>query len=299
VASGEKKKAKARMCFVVGPIGAPGSDTRIAADWLLNAVIKPVLKELEFLVRRSDEIPEPGMIDSQVINNVLDADLVIADLSEKNPNAFYELAIRHMIERPIIHMVDAQTEIPFDVRPFRAIQFDLKTFRGVEVAKEDLRTQSLRATSPDHRVENPITRARGNLELRQSASPKEKLVLDTLDDLSGRLERLEKRSSRSAESSTFLQSFSKHRELPVGDVEVEIVSEPKISLTQIRRLALEVAAVSNVALLQVFVDDIGTKKRMRFHISARAAESVTTFVQNLLEQSELNASSASTTILHK
>jgi hypothetical protein len=39
------------------------------------------------------------MIDSQVITKVLDADLVIADLTLKNPNAFYELGLRHMAEK--------------------------------------------------------------------------------------------------------------------------------------------------------------------------------------------------------
>ena len=47
-------------------------------------------------VKRADEDPRPGLIDAQMIKDLLVADLVIADLSGVNPNAFYEIGIRHM-----------------------------------------------------------------------------------------------------------------------------------------------------------------------------------------------------------
>jgi hypothetical protein len=59
------------------------------------------------------------MIDSQIITSLLDAELVIADLSFLNPNAFYEIGIRHMVQKPIIHMFIEGTDLPFDVKPFR------------------------------------------------------------------------------------------------------------------------------------------------------------------------------------
>jgi len=101
-----------KICFVVGPIGNEGSDERRHADWLLDGIITPVLDEFEYDVLRSDKIASPGMIDSQIINQVIDADLVIADLSNRNANAFYELAIRHMEEeKPIIHMIHKSNTI--------------------------------------------------------------------------------------------------------------------------------------------------------------------------------------------
>jgi hypothetical protein len=114
-----------KSCFVVGPIGDAGSPTRGHADWLLDEIITPVFTEhfKEFEVIRSDKIALPGMIDSQVINHLLDAELVIADLSAQNANAFYEMGIRHMAVKPIIHMFLAGEVIPFDVKPYRAIAF--------------------------------------------------------------------------------------------------------------------------------------------------------------------------------
>jgi len=47
----------------------------------------------------------------------LDADLVIADMSLLNANAFYEIGLRHMERKPIIHMFRSGEVIPFDVKP--------------------------------------------------------------------------------------------------------------------------------------------------------------------------------------
>jgi len=81
-----------KLCFVIGPIGDEGTDFRIHADWLLEGIIQPVLSEFpEFNVKRADHDARPGLIDAQMINDLLNAELVIADLSFSNPNAFYEI----------------------------------------------------------------------------------------------------------------------------------------------------------------------------------------------------------------
>jgi hypothetical protein len=172
-----------KTCFVIGPIGDPRSLTRNNADWLLKGIIQPILKEkLKFKVQRADEIARPGMIDSQVINAVIDADLVIADLSENNPNAFYELAIRHMEARPVIHMT-REPEIPFDVKPYRTIPFSTASYEDVEKAKSELEKQVIEALAPDYEADNPITKARGKKKWRETATSKELVIMDTMDNL--------------------------------------------------------------------------------------------------------------------
>ena len=62
---GEQPK---QLCFVIGPIGRPGTPERKHADLLLNAVIKPVLQSDDFgyRVKRADEDADPGMIGYQM-----------------------------------------------------------------------------------------------------------------------------------------------------------------------------------------------------------------------------------------
>jgi hypothetical protein len=70
---------------------------RAHADLLLNLVIKEVLEtpEFGFAVKRADEDADPGMINDRVIQDILNSELAVADLSFLRPNAFYELGIRH------------------------------------------------------------------------------------------------------------------------------------------------------------------------------------------------------------
>ena len=83
-----------KLCFVIGPIGDEESDPRIHADWLLEGIIEPVMANFpEFRVKRADKDPRPGLIDAQLIDDLLRAQLVIADLTFLNPNAFYEIAL--------------------------------------------------------------------------------------------------------------------------------------------------------------------------------------------------------------
>ncbi len=73
---------------------------------MLQGIIKPALENdpFNYDVQRADEISEPGLITDQIIGAIIEADLVVADLTGANPNAFHELAIRHMEEGIVIHM---------------------------------------------------------------------------------------------------------------------------------------------------------------------------------------------------
>src|SRR4051812_37914617 len=118
---------KRRLCFVVGPIGTAGSAERKHADMMLNAVIKPVLEGdgFNYHVKRADEDTAPGMIGDRVISDILAADLVIADLTDLNPNAFYELGIRHSTQKATIHLAKAETKLPFDNMTHSTIFIDV------------------------------------------------------------------------------------------------------------------------------------------------------------------------------
>ena len=60
-----------------------------------------------------------GLITKAIIEQIITADLVIADLTGNNPNVFYELAIRHSYRKPTIQIVKGEIDIPFDVANMR------------------------------------------------------------------------------------------------------------------------------------------------------------------------------------
>jgi hypothetical protein len=176
-----------KLCFIIGPIGNQGTDEREHADWLFDGIIKPVFAEHfrdEFEVPvRADQIVAPGSINTQVITRLFEAPLVIADLSLHNANAFYELAIRHMVRLPTIHIIHEDWKLPFDVAAFRAIYFSRKNWRDVEAARASLKSTVEEVMKPKFEVENPITHARGVINVDQHASPEQRVLLDRLEAL--------------------------------------------------------------------------------------------------------------------
>ena len=89
------------------------------------AIFKPALQNAGYTeVIRSDDLftPRPIMLDIQ--QSIINADLVLCDLSERNPNVFYELGLAHAIGKPAILIAREQDDIPFDLRHIRVIVYD-------------------------------------------------------------------------------------------------------------------------------------------------------------------------------
>jgi hypothetical protein len=75
---------------------------------------------------RADEIDRPGPIITQIFESVSAADCIIAEVSSKNPNVYYEIGLAHCVEKPAILVArnDRLSELPFDIRHNRVIAFD-------------------------------------------------------------------------------------------------------------------------------------------------------------------------------
>ncbi|SRR5579862_615596 len=218
-----------KLCFVVGPIGDAESETRIHADWLLEEIVEPVFDELGgYSVVRADKISSPGMIDAQVIKHLIDAEVVVADLSALNPNAFYEIGIRHMLQKPIIHMQLAEDEIPFDISLYRAIKFSRTRPSDIKRARQDLKTSVQALTAAGYKVDNPITRARGQISLELQATPSEQVILDQMKAIQSRLRSLESRYLDATEISNYDKRFVRNA-LTVMHEPMNIKSEKSLT----------------------------------------------------------------------
>ena len=113
------------VCFIVSPIGSEGSEQRKHANLILGALVEPALEGLGLRLVRADKISKPGMITAQVIDHLVRAPLVIADLSYGNPNVYYELALRHACRKPVVQIIRSSDHLPFDVGQFRTVALDM------------------------------------------------------------------------------------------------------------------------------------------------------------------------------
>ncbi|MEM8771202.1 MAG: hypothetical protein AAGD92_06100 [Pseudomonadota bacterium] len=159
-------------CFVIGPIGADDSPERKHSNQLFEYLLQPIVSEAGYSIERADKIGVPGMISQQIIERLIDSELVIADLSFHNANAFYELAIRHqIISMPTIHVIREGEKIPFDVSDHRAINFDLKDLEKCDRFKRELRKQLEHVESSSMgEYQNPLSTALAVRELRSGNS---------------------------------------------------------------------------------------------------------------------------------
>lgn len=118
----KSKKEQGKKCFIITPIGDSASDTFRMAKGVIESVIKPVLNQNGYDdIKPSYEINQTGMINTQIISRIMDDDLVIANLTGNNPNVMYELCLRHVTAKPIIHICQSGTVLPFDIKDNRTI----------------------------------------------------------------------------------------------------------------------------------------------------------------------------------
>ena len=168
-----------RTCFLIAPIGAPGSDTRRRTDRFEKHILVEALSGLQFNVVRADKIAASGMITNQIMKEILSADLAVVDLTDHNPNVFYEMGIRHVTRRPIVHVKQKGTTIPFDNANMRTLDYDF------EIDNLEHTVTSLRTTiesSFETEAENPFSAATETfLTIRGKGTARAFQSLDILD----------------------------------------------------------------------------------------------------------------------
>jgi hypothetical protein len=159
-----------KRCFVVSAFGSTPEDQQRHKQ-VLRHLVRKVL-DSRFQVIRADEIDEEGLITNQIIEHLLEDDLVVADLTGLNPNVFYEVAVRHAVRKPIVHLITAGQEIPFDVANMRAVPYALDDPDALEAAQEEL-ARKVKAIEDAGWVAapNPISAAKEVSLLQESEQP--------------------------------------------------------------------------------------------------------------------------------
>src|SRR5512147_661248 len=116
--------------FVIMPFGKKkgGDGSLYDFNAIYSQLIKPALEAAGFEAFRADEETTSGDILTDMFQELLLADLCIADLSIDNANVFYELGIRHALrKRGIVHIQAGRGYMPFDIFNVRTIPYHITT----------------------------------------------------------------------------------------------------------------------------------------------------------------------------
>ena len=148
-----------KICFIVTAIGESGTETRDRADEVFSYLISPVCEELGYKPVRVDQVDAVDNINETIINYLKTAPMVVADMTDHNPNAFYELGFRQALELPLVPIIQAGNRLPFDVISQRTVFYNLSVGK-IEQSKKDLKAKMKSFENfemPESRIDKSVT----------------------------------------------------------------------------------------------------------------------------------------------
>ena len=162
-------------CFVIMPFGERADAEGKIVDFneVYTCVIKPTIESLDIDCVRCDEIEESGRIHRKMFEHVYEDDVAVVDITQLNPNVFYELGIRHaLVAHTTVLIKQANTQTPFNVGGLNIIEYDYPNHISIEEAKRKIISQ-LKNGLKNQRPDSPVQDV---LRLKISRPPKDILT---------------------------------------------------------------------------------------------------------------------------
>ncbi|MDD4708086.1 MAG: hypothetical protein PHO47_07765 [Firmicutes bacterium] len=140
---------KENYCFVLMPFEEELKE-------IYEDSIRLAFEEIGFNCERADDIFHNTSIMEVIWTKICSAEIIVADLTGKNPNVFYEIGIAHTLGKEVILITQNKEDVPFDLRHLKYIKYSI-TRRGQEQLKEELKitVQAIKGNLGDisnHRV---------------------------------------------------------------------------------------------------------------------------------------------------
>ena len=104
-------------------------------DDYYETIYRPAIIAAGLEPHRADDLYRPSTIVTDIWSYTRRAKLLLADLTGKNPNVFYELGLAHALAKPVILVAEEMDDIPFDLRALRIIVYDKTTRDGENASR--------------------------------------------------------------------------------------------------------------------------------------------------------------------
>jgi len=129
----EELKIDEKLCFVLMPF-----DNKF--DSIYENIIKKIVENDEFELNciRADEIFGTGTIIKDIWDYIKKARILVAELTGKNPNVFYELGLAHAMSKDVILITQNIDDVPFDLQHYRCLVYE-DSISGAQTLEEKLK----------------------------------------------------------------------------------------------------------------------------------------------------------------
>ena len=89
-------------------------------------IYEPAIKKAGLRAIRADaDIFGTGKIIDQIWSGINSAKVLVAELTSRNPNVFYELGLAHALDKPVVLISSNSEDVPFDLKHIRVIYYDV------------------------------------------------------------------------------------------------------------------------------------------------------------------------------
>lgn len=119
-----------KLCFVIMPF----SEERLE---VFTHGIAPACENAGFTAVRVDQLKGHFNINRKIIEHIFACDAVIAEITDKNPNVFYEMGVAHSIGNKTIMIAQNAHDLPFDIRNYRCLIYK-QTAAGLQKLQEQI-----------------------------------------------------------------------------------------------------------------------------------------------------------------
>lgn len=219
-----------KICFIASQIGRADSKERKQSEYIFE-LLTQTLNRFGYELIRADKISSSGSITEQIIKKLFEADLLVADLSDKNANVFYELAIRHATNKPFIQIIEEKeiNHIPFDIQNQRTLPYH---YSGI--LEEDNKSNKIfidefekfikSCEFTPHEIKNPILAENSSVTfLNNEDKPTERTITDIISLLAEKLKSIIPNQPQS-------NKFTKGSLMAFNKTTVDILDNIKLTL---------------------------------------------------------------------
>lgn len=135
----ETKEYMCGKCFVMMPISDQGNYERGHFDKVYEQIFKPAIEAAGYEPYRVDENKISSSIIEKIFKAIIECDMALCDLSNRNPNVLYELGIRQAYNKPVVLVQDDETEKIFDIAGISTVYYKSnRLYENVISAKEKI-----------------------------------------------------------------------------------------------------------------------------------------------------------------
>jgi hypothetical protein len=123
---------------------------------IYDKLIRPAFEDQGHTINKADDFVDQQSILQTIVCEIEAADLVVADLTTRNPNVFYELGLAQALNVPTVLIAQSIDDVPFDLRPYRVIEYSTQ-FDEAEKLRSELAELASMHSNGDVRFGSPVS----------------------------------------------------------------------------------------------------------------------------------------------